>query len=121
MRLRRIQPGDYSGLALYTIEGLWVVSVSEFLGNHPQKGWQWRSVPAQNFFRLDVLRRQVATARLPFTVEFREDRCLFKPTRTRGRVGPEGTAIKRFMNQRYRTFGQQGRPVDWSWDIRQYD
>lgn len=120
MRLRRRQVGDYSGLALYVIDGTWRVSVSEFRGSHPQKGWQWRRVPTESFFRLDVLTRQVATAQLPFTVEFREGDCVFKPTRTSGRVGPDGAAIKRFMNQHYRTFGPQQRPVDWSWEIRQY-
>ena len=121
MRLRRRSVGDYSGLALYVMDGTWRVSVSEFLGRDPQEGWRWRSVPARNFFRLDVLRRQVAAAQLPFTVEFREDYCVFRPTRTRGRVGPEGAAIKRFMNRHYNTFGQGRKSVDWSWEIRQYD
>jgi hypothetical protein len=120
MRLRRRQPGDYSGLALYTIEGLWVVSVSQYTGWNNKDGYVWRSIPAEGFFRLDVLTRQVAAARLPFTVELRGDRCLFKPTRTSGRVGPDGALIKRFMNRFYSTFGQQQRPVDWSWEIRQY-
>lgn len=121
MRLRRRQPGDYSGYALYVIEGVWRVSVSEFRGNDPEKGWLWCAVPVESFFRLDVLRRQVATARLPFTLELRDNYVAFKPTRKRGRVRPDGVAIQRFMNQHYATFGPSGRRVDWSWEIRQYD
>lgn len=121
MRLRRRQSGDYSGLALYTIEGLWVVSVSQFRGRDPEKGYVWRSIPAEGFFRLDVLRRQVTAASLPFEISFRDDRCLFRPTNKRGRVGPDGVLIKRFMNQHYAAFGQPRHPVDWSWEIGQYD
>jgi hypothetical protein len=57
MRLRRRQPGDYSGLALYTIEGLWVVSVSQYTGWNNKDGYVWRSIPAEGFFRLDGLGR----------------------------------------------------------------
>ena len=120
MRIRRRRPGDYSGNALYVMGGIWRVTVSEFRGNHPQEGYQWRSVPTESFFRLDVLTRQVAAARLPFTVEFSDGYCVFRPTRTRGRVRPDGVAIKRFMDQHYATFGQARKPVDWSWDIQQY-
>jgi hypothetical protein len=59
MRLRRVKPGEYSGLALWTIAGHWVVSVSEYQGWDKQTGHEWQSVSIESFFRLDVLKREL--------------------------------------------------------------
>lgn len=121
MRLRRRQPGDYVGTALYTMEGHWVVSVSRYGGWNAQEGYLWDSIPAEHFFRADVLRRQVRSAGLPMDVSFRAERLLLKPIGRRRRTGIDGAQIRRFMNRNYGRFGPDRRRVEWSWEIRQYD
>ncbi len=122
MRLRMPPVGDYAGSVIYTREGVWVVSVSQYAGRD-KDGYHWTDVPIQEFFRSEVLGRQVQAAELPMQVRFDGKRCLFVPTAQRkasGVIGVDGTRIKRFLNRNYPVYGPQYRPVRWTWGT-QYD
>jgi hypothetical protein len=120
MGLRMPPVGDYAGGALYVISGEWVVSVSQYAGRD-KDGYHWNPISNLDFFRPDVLRRQVQAAGLPMQVRFDGERCLFVPTNRRHSIGGDGLRIKRFLNRHYGTYGPQRRPVRWSWEVRQYD
>jgi|SRR5690242_20129821 hypothetical protein len=120
MGLRDPRQGEYYGHALWTIEGLWRVSVSRSDGWNAGDGWQWTSVPPENFFRTDVLTRQLAAA--GFRMEpavIQDGTCRLKPVGNRIRYGHQAGPLKRFLGNNYGQF--QGKPVHWSWSIRQYD
>lgn len=120
MGLRDPRQGDYYGHALWTIEGLWRVSVSRSDGWKRGDGWLWTRVPTENFFRPDVLTRQLQAA--GFRMEpavIQDDTCRLKPIGDRIRYGHQAGPLMRFMRRNY---GQYlSKPVHWSQSIRQYD
>ena len=123
MGLRNPQPGDYVGHALYNRYGNWLVTVSRFRGRHPERGYEWDNLPMSNFFRLDVLARQLAAAGIRMErVMFEHDRCVLVPASDqRGLVAVGGIRIKRFMARNYGTIGPERKPIRWDWEIGQYD
>lgn len=121
MRLRRMQPGYLSGSVHYGRSGRWSVSVSRFLGNVPEHGYRWQTVPVTSIFRVDVLTRQLAAAGIPVDVELRDGELYLAPRNKKGRIAPEGACLKRFMARNYGTFGSDHRPVNWGWSVAQID
>lgn len=114
--------GDYAGSVLLIQDGSWVVIVSEYEARR-KDGDHWTTVPYEEFFRLDVLSRQLVAAGLPVKVEVRDDgRWSFRFRKVKGRVvvewaAREGRQLKLFLEENYGSF--KNRPVSWKWEVRQ--
>lgn len=112
--------GEYYGHALWTIEGLWSVSVSRSEGWNAATGWEWSDVPIESFFRLDVLTHQLRSAGFRMEpLRFEHGSCRLKPVGDRIRYGHQALRLKRLLGANYGRY--LGQPVHWSWSIRQYD
>jgi hypothetical protein len=102
-------------------DGSWTVHVAQYVGRD-KDGYHWKSVPPEQFFRLDVLRRQLNEVGLPVDVVIENDRWAFRfrPGRdSLGRSALHGGRLKRFLRANYGSF--KNRPVGWKWEIRQPD
>lgn len=118
---RQPRRGDYSGGVLLVRDGSWTVTVSEYEARR-KDGDHWKTVPCEEFFRVDVLRRGLTAAGLPVDVEIKDDGWSFRFRKVKGRVvvewaAREGRRLKLFLEENYGSF--KNRPVSWKWEVRQ--